>query len=565
MDHAMTACYGLAMAGRSQPKHRQRGSIRSLPSGSLQVRVFAGTDPVSKKDLYLTEVVPPGPRQAREAEQARTRLLNQVDEKRNPKTRATIDQLIAKYFEVADVDAQTMRGYRSKYENHIKPLIGSQLLARLDIEILDSFYSELRTCRDHCRGRKYIQHRTDKPHQCDEHTGDRCQRNNPEGCRRCRRMCRPHACQGLSASTIRQIHWILSGALDRAVVWKWISVNPAQQADKPGLPTPNPQSPTPEEVAQLILAAWDEDPDWGAFLWLKATTGNRRGEMCALRWNDRQTWPGEPSALRIERALFYNDDGKLEEKDTKTHQHRLLVMDPDTDAVLDELNERAHRRVEAVGLPFNPGGYMFSPVPDGSRPMDITTVSRRYSRLAKRLGIETSIKNMRHYNATELIHAEHKLITVAARLGHAGGGTTTLRFYTARLSEADQRAAGPITTRMPPRPTGGAADERPHAPSLPSAIEQALQSYQRIAADLRGAIDSGILRPDDPLPSEKDLARQYGVAASTAHRAVAVLVAAGVVKASRGVRATVARGQSESEDQQVASVTELKPEGSRHH
>jgi hypothetical protein len=116
-----------------------------LPSGSLQVRVFAGTDPVSKKDLYLTEVVPPGPRQSREAEQARTRLLNQVDEKRNPKTRATVDQLIAKYFEVLDVDTQTMRGYRSKYKNHIKPLIGSQPLTRLDIEILDSFYAELRT------------------------------------------------------------------------------------------------------------------------------------------------------------------------------------------------------------------------------------------------------------------------------------------------------------------------------------------------------------------------------------------------------------------------------------
>src|SRR6266542_1233588 len=144
MDHAMAACYGLAMAGRSQPRRRQRGSIRSLPSGSLQVRVFAGTDPVSKKDLYLTQVVPPGPRQAREAEQARTRLLNQVDEKRNPKTRATVDQLIAKYFEVADIDTQTMRGYKSKYENHIKPLIGSQQLARLDIEILDSFYSQLR-------------------------------------------------------------------------------------------------------------------------------------------------------------------------------------------------------------------------------------------------------------------------------------------------------------------------------------------------------------------------------------------------------------------------------------
>jgi hypothetical protein len=154
--------------------------------------VYAGTDPVTKKPLYLTEIVLPGPKQAREAEQARTRLLNQVDEKRNPKTRATVDQLMAKYFAVVDVDTQTLRGYRSKYERHIKPLIGSEQLARLDVEVLDSFYAQLRTCRFHCRGRRFIQHRTNKPHACDEHEGNRCPRDNPEGCRRCRRMCEPH-------------------------------------------------------------------------------------------------------------------------------------------------------------------------------------------------------------------------------------------------------------------------------------------------------------------------------------------------------------------------------------
>jgi hypothetical protein len=108
---------------------------------------------LSKRRLDLTEVIPPGPKQASLAEKARTRLLNQVDEKRNPKTSATVDQLIAKYFDVVDVDTQTMRGYRSKYENHIKPLLGAQQLTRLDIETLDSFYSLLRTCRAHCRGR----------------------------------------------------------------------------------------------------------------------------------------------------------------------------------------------------------------------------------------------------------------------------------------------------------------------------------------------------------------------------------------------------------------------------
>ena len=36
--------------------------------------------------------------------------------------------------------------------------------------------------------------------------------------------------------------------------------------------------------------------------------------------------------------------------------------------------------------------------------------------------------------------------------------------------------------------------------------------YRRIAADLRGAIESGVLQPGDPLPTEEALADRYGVA-----------------------------------------------------
>ncbi|HZO66299.1 MAG TPA: GntR family transcriptional regulator [Kribbellaceae bacterium] len=46
------------------------------------------------------------------------------------------------------------------------------------------------------------------------------------------------------------------------------------------------------------------------------------------------------------------------------------------------------------------------------------------------------------------------------------------------------------------------------------------------------------------MPSEKALAARYGVSRSRAHRAVAVLVAAGQVLASRGRRAVVATAAS---------------------
>ena len=107
-------------------------------------------DPISKRRMYLSEVVPAGPRAGDQAERVRTRLLSQVDERRNPRTRATVGQLLDRWLEVLDVDPSTKRGYESKIGKHIRPLLGSVPLTRLDVETLDSFYAELRRCRDHC-------------------------------------------------------------------------------------------------------------------------------------------------------------------------------------------------------------------------------------------------------------------------------------------------------------------------------------------------------------------------------------------------------------------------------
>ncbi|GAB1645704.1 tyrosine recombinase XerC [Krasilnikovia sp. MM14-A1259] len=246
------------------PRQRQRGTIDALPSGALRVRVYAGPDPLTKRRHDLTEVIPPGSNAAREAEKAWTRLLNQVDERRNPRTRAKVNQLLDRWLEVLHAEPSTRRGYVLKIEKHVRPMLGGVQVARVDAELLETFYARLRKCRDHCDGRRYVQHRTPRPHECD----DRCRR---------------HACVGLSVSTIRQIHWILSGALDRAVRWKWIAINPAERADKPALPHPDPQPPSVDEAARIVTEAW-RDPDWGTFVWCAMTLGARRGELCALRW-----------------------------------------------------------------------------------------------------------------------------------------------------------------------------------------------------------------------------------------------------------------------------------------
>ena len=160
---------------RAGPRQRRRGNVRVLPSGALQVRVSAGNDPITGKRNELVEVIPPGPRAATEAEAARTRLLNQVDERRHPRTNATVNQLLDRHFEHATLAPATLDTYRGYADNHIRPLLGKEPVGRLDTGVFDAFYSELRRCRDHCDRRPRVDHRTRREHECDE-------------------RCRPHRC-----------------------------------------------------------------------------------------------------------------------------------------------------------------------------------------------------------------------------------------------------------------------------------------------------------------------------------------------------------------------------------
>jgi integrase len=114
--------------------------------------------------------------------------------------------------------------------------------------MLESFYARLQRCRDLCDGRSRASHE-----------------------------CRP-----LSGSTVRKLHYIISAALEQAVRWRHLDVNPAGLAIAPTASHTEPDPPSAKEAAAVISAAL-RDPDWGLLLWLIMITGVRRGEISALR------------------------------------------------------------------------------------------------------------------------------------------------------------------------------------------------------------------------------------------------------------------------------------------
>jgi integrase len=328
------------------------------------VRVYAGLDPVTKRPNVLTETIPAGHDAAKLAEQTRISLLNQVYEKRNPRTKATVNQLLDRYLVEAELEFSTRDNYVSYSKKHIRPLLGETKVGALDAGVMDSLYAELRRCRDHCKKtRGQIDHRTVREHECDD-------------------RCRPHECRPLSASTIRQVHFILQGALRAAGRWKWVTINPIADAVPPPAPRGNPRPPSAQQAAHIINEAF-KDPDWGALVWLTMVTGHRRGELCAIRWANLDLDHG---VLHLEKAIGQRGAKKWE-KDTKAHQDRRITLDRETVEILREHLTRFQTRAAGLGLQLRDDAYVFSLAPDGSNHLIPDSVGQRYRKLAERLEI----------------------------------------------------------------------------------------------------------------------------------------------------------------------------------
>jgi integrase len=437
--------------------------------------------------------------------------VQQVANRRNPRTSATVDELLSRYFEQFPGAPTTLDLYRTHARNHISPVVGQLKVGRLDPETLDSFYAELRRCRRRCRGRKRtIDHRETGDHECTE-------------------RCRPHVCRPLAQTTIRQIHFILSGAYKKAVRWGWVGENPTAKAEPPPAPKPNPQPPSAEQAARIVVESW-HDPDWGALVWTAMTTGIRRGELCAIRLSSIDLGAGRET-LWLRKAIRRDPDDRWIEADLKTHQQRRIALDSETVTVLGEYIDQRRAQAAKVDIELDDEAYMFSTTVDGSDFLTPDSVTQRYDRMATRLGIETTLHKLRHYSATELITAGVDPRTVAGRLGHGGGGTTTLRTYTAWVSEADQRAAHSIAARMPTRPRAG-DDRNEPKPCYP---------YEVVAEAVRRRIADGALPSGSSAPRAVDLASQHGVSLATAKRGLALLIERGELKReSRGVLLVVA-------------------------
>ena len=247
---------------------------------------------------------------------------------------------------------------------------------------------------------------------------------------------------GLSARTVRICHTVVHQALDQARRWGLVAHNAAVEATPPRHVRREVIPPTLEQVLLLLDAAYDEDPDFGAYLWVKSATGCRRGEVCALRWSDVDL---DRPELFVRRAI--TQVGRvLHEGDTKTHQSRRVALDEVTVSLLRQHRLHQRERALALGTPLADDALLFA-TPEG-RPWRPDVCTNRFGRLRATLGLDSvQLHDLRHFVASVLIDGRIPISTVSTRIGH-GQISTTLDLYTHAIPATDQEAAAYMGTLL---------------------------------------------------------------------------------------------------------------------
>lgn len=227
---------------------------------------------------------------------------------------------------------------------------------------------------------------------------------------------------GLSPTTVELYHMVLHRALEQAVKWSMIVYNPCNGVDVPRHEAPETKTWTAEQARAFLTGTADDDL---AALWrLALTTGARKGELLALRWQDIDLDRG---TLAIRRTLSRGKDGLGFNDPKSSASKRTFALLPSCVAALKRhkahQNERRLRWGDAwqeIGLVFDRGdGSLLHP--------NVAYVA--FKRHARRLELPViRFHDLRHTCATlamaDGVHAK----VVQERLGHSTIGITLDRY-----------------------------------------------------------------------------------------------------------------------------------------
>jgi DNA-binding transcriptional regulator YhcF (GntR family) len=131
------------------------GHIEQLPSGSWRAKVYAGIDPLTRREIRLRETC----KTERAAQIALGKLLEQAAVGRQPEANVTVARLMDEYAAIAEWELSTQEANEGYIRRTIKPALGHLQIRKVRGPILDKLYARLKRCGDlSCTGWPFTEH-----------------------------------------------------------------------------------------------------------------------------------------------------------------------------------------------------------------------------------------------------------------------------------------------------------------------------------------------------------------------------------------------------------------------
>lgn len=260
---------------------------------------------------------------------------------------------------------------------------------------------------------------------------------------------------GLSESSLKQAYNILHSALEKAIDWDLLNVNPCRKVEKPKLKPSQVKILETTQVLPMLEALRGQYIFMPAYI--SIFTGMRLGEILALTWND----------VDLTKGLIYvsvsSDQVKADDptyKDPKTRKGKRAIAI--TKRFVKELKEQkkqlAKMKLEAGGE-IKAGGKweehdLVCPRWDEpGKPINPPSFSGRFSEVMEELGYKITFHGLRHTHASLLIQAKEQPKVISDRLGHTNIGVT-MDTYGHLMPGAQEEAATKLDALLfPPEPT----------------------------------------------------------------------------------------------------------------
>jgi integrase len=243
------------------------------------------------------------------------------------------------------------------------------------------------------------------------------------------------AAEGLSGASVRHLHAVIRRALNVAIKWQLIAVNPASLVDSPRAAQHEITPLTADEAQRLIKAAKGDrmEARWLVGLAL----GMRQGEALGLWWDDLDLDAG---LLRVRRALQRRRGGGLVFADPKTQRSKRTIPLPAQLAdALREHQARQEQERTAAGSLWRGSPCVFT-TPIGT-PVDPRNDFREFKKLLDRGGLPSvRLHDLRHTAASLLLAQNVPARVVMEILGHSQIGLT-MNTYSHVAPEVSREAA----------------------------------------------------------------------------------------------------------------------------